>query len=140
MALHLSDAEYSAVLDRLGGSSPGATLPTPSLLPKFRNQKTTVDGITFASKGEAVRWQELRLQQHAGIISDLRRQVPYSIDIAGIHICKYVADFVYREAGQEIVEDYKGYHTPEYNLKRSLMLAVRAIKIREIGARKGKRQ
>ena len=140
MALRLSEDEYKAVLDRLGKMSPGATLPAPPPTSKYQNQKTTVDGLTFASKGEAARWQELRLQQHAGLISDLRRQVPFSIDIAGIHICKYVADFVYLEAGQEIVEDYKGHRTPEYKLKRSILLAIRGIKIRETGTRKGKRR
>ena len=45
----------------------------------------------------------------------------------------YVADFVYEdEAGKTIVEDTKGVRTPEYIIKRKLMLWLKGIRIREI--------
>jgi hypothetical protein len=45
--------------------------------------------------------------------------------------CGYVADFVYMENGQQVVEDTKGMRTQEYRLKRKLMLWVHGIRIKE---------
>ena len=42
---------------------------------KYGNKKTVVDGITFDSRKEAKRYQELKLLEKAGEIKDLRRQV-----------------------------------------------------------------
>ncbi len=99
--------------------------------PKYRNIKTTVDGITFDSKRESIRYCELKLLAKAKKIQNLRLQVPYVIRVNGEKICKYIADFVYVEDGQEIVEDVKGMRTREYVLKRKLMKAVFGIDIRE---------
>ncbi|MBS6476088.1 MAG: DUF1064 domain-containing protein, partial [Clostridiales bacterium] len=44
---------------------------------KYRSKKTTVDGITFDSRREAARWQELKLLERAGSITELERQVSY---------------------------------------------------------------
>lgn len=104
---------------------------------KYRNRKTVVDGITFDSRKEAARWQELRWMEQCGIIYDLRRQVPYVL-IEG-HRGQYrterkrvyIADFVYIEDGQEIVEDCKGVRTDTYKLKRALMLEKYGISIKE---------
>jgi hypothetical protein len=46
--------------------------------------------------------------------------------------CVYKADFVYIENGRMVVEDVKGCKTPEYKLKRKLMLWVKGIRIREV--------
>lgn len=99
--------------------------------PKYRNVKTKVDGITFDSKRESVRYCELKLLAKTRKITDLRLQVPYVIRVNGEKICKYIADFVYNEDGNEIVEDVKGVRTREYILKRKLMKAVYGIEIRE---------
>ena len=40
---------------------------------KYGNTRVSVDGMPFDSKREAARWQELRLMERAGEISDLRR-------------------------------------------------------------------
>ena len=74
----------------------------------------------------------MQLLQRAGRISDLRRQVPYSLDVNAVHIARYVADFVYRERDVEVCEDAKGCVTDVYKLKRSLMLAVHGIAIKEV--------
>jgi hypothetical protein len=103
--------------------------PKPS---KYRNEKTAVDGLKFDSKAEADRWGQLVAMQQARAITHLRRQVAYPIDVNGLRICKYVADFVYQEAGQTVVEDVKGKATPVYALKKKLMLAVYGIAIREV--------
>ncbi len=49
------------------------------------------------------------------------------------HDCRYIADFVYRDRkGDTIVEDTKGVRTPEYIIKRKLMLLVYGIRIKEV--------
>lgn len=99
---------------------------------KYRNKKTVVDGIKFDSQREATRYSVLKIMQAAGVISDLRLQVPYVINVNGLKVCKYVADFVYIDKGHEVVEDVKGMKTPTYNLKKKLMWAVHGIEIQEV--------
>lgn len=101
---------------------------------KYNNRKTVVDGITFDSAKEAARWCELRLLERAGAIRDLRRQVRYELipKQKNERAVNYIADFVYVENGKTVVEDVKGYKTPEYVIKRKLMLWVHKIKISEV--------
>ena len=105
---------------------------------KYGAVKTTVMGITFASKREAARYQQLLLMQRAGLITDLQRQVPFEIASAqrinGRSHCarKYIADFVYGdEEGNRVVEDAKGVRTETYRLKRHLMAERHGIHILE---------
>ncbi len=98
---------------------------------KYHNVPTEVDGILFDSKKEANRYGELKLLERAGQITRLRRQVTFRLAIQNIHICSYVADFVYFEDGVKIVEDTKGKRTKEYIIKRKLMRAIHGITIRE---------
>lgn len=104
-----------------------------------------------ASKKEHNRAVQLKLWQRAGVISNLREQVPYELipaqygdcgtDLRGKPVrvcveksCKYIADFVYtdNETGQTIVEDTKGVRTKEYIIKRKLMLYLHGIRIKEV--------
>ena len=100
---------------------------------KYGNKPTVLDGIRFASKREAARHGELRLLEKAGEISDLQLQTRFKLDVNGIVVCTYVADFTYAEKGRKfrVVEDCKGARTPLYKLKAKLMLAVFKITIRE---------
>lgn len=105
---------------------------------KYHNRKVTRDGETFDSVKEYRRFCELRLLERAGAVTDLRRQVKFELipaqRIDGKVVeraCSYVADFVYMENGQQVVEDAKGMRTQEYRLKRKLMLWVHGIRIRE---------
>lgn len=121
---------------------------------KYGNKKITVNGVTFDSKKEYLRWCELCLLQKAGQITDLKRQVKYVLIPAqyeeyqrtsaktgkplqnGIRLvekeCSYYADFTYKQDGQTVVEDTKGVRTDAYIIKRKLMLHVHGIKIHEI--------
>ena len=112
---------------------------------KYGNRKVTVDGLTFDSVKEANRWCELKLMQRAGEIKDLERQVTFILiptqkDWKTGKVlereCKYVADFVFWENGrngwEKVVEDTKGFKTPEYIMKRKLMLKEYGIRIREV--------
>lgn len=119
---------------------------------KYKNQKITIDNITFDSKKEADRYFELRILEKASKIADLQRQVKYVLIPAqreADHIgprggiikgkliereCSYVADFVYKdlENGELVMEDTKGFRTPEYIIKRKLMLYQYGIRIKEV--------
>lgn len=43
----------------------------------------------------------------------------------------YIADYTYIEDGKLVVEDKKGYKTPEYTIKKKLMYQVHGILIKE---------
>lgn len=102
---------------------------------KYNNKKTEVDGIKFDSKKEAKRWQELQFRLRSGEISDLQRQVKYRLAVNGVHVCDYVADFVYREGLATVTEDVKSDITRkkrDYRIKCKLMFAVHRINIVEV--------
>ncbi len=101
----------------------------------------TVDGIRFASRHEATCWAELKLREKAGEVEDIRRQVPFVLEVNEQVIGKYVADFVFRERVNErglavrwrsVVADAKGHRTAEYKLKAKLMRALRLGDVREL--------
>ena len=121
---------------------------------KFKNRKVKLlDGTQFDSVREYRRWLELKTLEKAGRISDLRRQVEYSLipkqyesyerysGKTGKRLrdgrrcveksCSYIADFVYREGDSLVVEDAKGVRTDDYIIKRKLMLWLHGIRIRE---------
>jgi hypothetical protein len=99
---------------------------------KYGNQKTVVDGIKFASKKEAKRYETLKVLASTLAIYELRLQVRFSLAVNGLHICDYIADFSYKDsAGKQYVEDCKGYKTDVYKLKRQLMKACFGIEVRE---------
>lgn len=89
------------------------------------DKKDTYGCCRFTSKREAKRWIELRQKMNAGLIRDLRRQVPFSLQARrpdGLmeHVSKYIADFVYfsLETQREHVEDSKGFRDAKYELKK----------------------
>lgn len=105
---------------------------------KYKAKKTEYDGIIFDSKKEANRYAELRLLERAGEISGLQRQVNFTLipsqKIDGKVVeraCTYKADFTYQHNGKTVVEDTKGFKTPEYIIKRKLMLYIHGIRIKE---------
>lgn len=106
---------------------------------KYHSRKITKDGMTFDSMKEYRRYCELLLLERAGAITGLERQVKYELIPAqriggkvAERACSYVADFVYLENGERVVEDTKGFRTPDYIIKRKLMLWVHDIRIKEV--------
>lgn len=105
---------------------------------KYKNKPVTVDGIWFPSIREARRYKELSLMEKAGKIRNLTLQEPFTL-IPSQRMCGkvverpvvYKADFTYYQDGKYIVEDAKGYRTPEYKIKRKLMLYVHGIRVKE---------
>jgi hypothetical protein len=76
----------------------------------------------------------LKLLAAAGEITDLVEQPVFELipKQLGERSCKYIGDFQYKENGVTIVEDCKGFRTPEYVIKRKLMMQVHGIRIREV--------
>ena len=128
---------------------------------KFHSKKITLPtGEVFDSKLEYERWNFLKAMILAGKVKDLERQVTYvllpkqtkssqPIGKNGTLLkpkvrvvereCTYKADFVYKalvdpvfNIWATIVEDTKGFKTPEYRLKKKMMLYFHAVEIQEI--------
>lgn len=131
-AIRMTEEEFERAASRLG-AKPIKEAPRSNRA-KYGNRKTQIDGITFDSKREAHRYVELRRMSEAGIIEDLRLQVPFEV----IPACgserptKYIADFVFNQDGKQVVMDAKGHKTREYVLKRKLLLWRFGIKIVEV--------
>lgn len=98
---------------------------------KYGAIPTEVDGIRFASRGEAARYKELCLLERGGAITNLRLQPRYPLVVNGVKIGTYVGDFLYDEGGTEVLEDHKGMLTPMYRMKKKLVKALYGIEIRE---------
>lgn len=108
---------------------------------------TMPDGtlMHFDSKREARRYMDLWLMQRAGEISDLRTQVKYELIPRQVHKdgtkekgIEYVADFVYEQGGETVVEDSKGFRDTSsaayrlFVMKRKMMLYFHGITVREV--------
>lgn len=111
---------------------------------KYGSRKVKIDGIVFDSGKEGNRYRELKLLERAGKIWDLKRQVPFTLiptQKEGGKVveraCRYIADFTYMKSGTDgvaelVVEDTKGFKTPEYIVKRKLLLYTHGIRIKEV--------
>lgn len=102
---------------------------TPKKPSKMHNTKVNVDGEMFDSKAEAARWRELQHDERLGLISELKRQVPFDLTVMARDptvardrgfqkIGEYRADFTYVRDGIYVVEDKKGYRTDMYRWKK----------------------
>ena len=129
-----------------------ARAPKPT---KYRNVKTTVDGITFDSAKEARRWTELLMLAKAGDVRNLQRQYNFALcapvieggfkdintgQIVGRRVIgTYRADFVYEQSDRGyggivwrfVVEDVKGVRTDMYLWKKRHFEAQYGITILE---------
>ncbi len=99
----------------------------------------TLDGVVFDSKKEMMRWAELKLMEKVGRIANLKRQVPFPVEINYVKVCTYYADFTYQESYsdhgsigvRDVVEDCKGHRTAIYKLKKKLVEASYGVTILE---------
>lgn len=108
---------------------------------KYNSRKMIVDGITFDSKKEARRYEELKKMEQEGLIKGLQLQVPFelvpsfTIEIDGKkkkrRNIRYIADFVYYENDNKVVEDVKGRKTDIYKLKKKLFEYKYKVTIKE---------
>jgi hypothetical protein len=118
---------------------------------KYHSKKVTCGDESFDSVKEYRRWCELKLLEKAGEITELERQVKFTLipsqyekvwndkkncfekgKIIEREI-SYIADFVYKNRLDfQAVEDTKGFKTKDYIIKRKLMLWVHGIRILEV--------
>ena len=93
---------------------------------KYGNRKVRIDEIEFDSELEAKRYMQLKLLKRAGEIKKLKLQVPFILQEAfkkngkNYKKIEYIADFVYEEKGQVVVEDTKGMKTDVFKIKQKL--------------------
>lgn len=114
---------------------------------KYKAKKVEAPEGTFDSKKEYRRYKELVEMEKAGYISHLKRQIVFELlpkqelkeprkGYTTTQHCelpvKYIADFAYMMDGKLIVEDTKGVKTPEYVIKRKLMLWIHGIQLKEV--------
>lgn len=110
------------------------------MISKYRNIKTVIDGITFDSKKEAKRYQELMILKQSGDVEEFIRQPEYILQDGFVNPwtgkkereIKYRADFLvkYKDQDHWIVEDVKGMgksnrfttRTSDFNLKRKMFI------------------
>lgn len=93
----------------------------------------------FPSQAEVRRYGQLKLKQQVGVISDLKLQPGFRIEVNGKHVTTYRADFSYTRNGQQIIEDVKGsiheqHLDPVFKLKRKLVEAIYDIRITLVAA------
>lgn len=99
---------------------------------KYGAIKTWVDDICFGSKGEARRYEELKLLERFGEIADLRVHTRFPIVVNGHAIGFYVDDFDYTDTAKNVwvVEDFKGMQTSLSKWKIALFEALYGIKVK----------
>lgn len=105
---------------------------------KYRAIRTTVDGVTFASKREAMRYLFLKARERACEIRNLELQPEFKFSVEGRPVLtrskrypngrqlKMVADFRYIDVkrGCSVWEDSKGFRTKEFIIKKALFEAL----------------
>jgi hypothetical protein len=76
----------------------------------------------------------LHAAQQAGSISDLEAhpQPAFNLEVNGVHITSYRADFRWKEGDAVIVADAKGRRTEAFVIKERLMRALLGIEIVEL--------
>lgn len=110
---------------------------------KYGAIKTEVDNILFASKKEAARYKQLKLQERTKIITNLVLQPSFLLqekfdkNFKHYRAINYIADFMYYDAikKKDVVEDVKSVATKTqvYMLKKKLFeLKYKDLEITEI--------
>jgi len=85
----------------------------------------TYNGVVYDSKAEALYAFKLDGLMAAGKIKAWDRQTVFPLKVDGQLICKFVVDFVVKEAdGSNVIHEIKGWETPEYKLKLKLFKAL----------------
>jgi hypothetical protein len=136
--LKLTQAEAARLIERLPAAQREAieeAMTNSGAGSKFGNRFVIVDGTLFHSEGEYARFCDLKIEERARSIKNLKRQVPFTVTCSGRKMFTWFADFTYERQGKEIVEDFKGFLTPLYKLKKRFVEALFEIKIFESRAR-----
>ena len=108
---------------------------------KFGAVKKVYNNTEYHSTKEAKRAMVLDIMLKNNLISNLQKQVRYTWEVVhrnietGAEFIKkqsYISDFEYTDSiGNHIVEDAKGFRTPEYKRKKKIMKKIFGIDILE---------
>lgn len=96
---------------------------------KYHAIKTTINGITFASKREAYYYQIYSRLQELGQIKNLQMQTSIPFLINGKKMFTYKPDFEFDDDKGHHIIDVKGVLTPVFKLKKKLIEAQYNIEI-----------
>ena len=107
---------------------------------KYNAKKTIIDGIKFDSKKEGAYYLKLKQLEKAGMITDLKLQVPFqwvethsNLDQAIHFKRKYIADFTCIDYNKDLcIIDVKGYKTEVYKKKKKIVEKIFNIIITEV--------
>jgi len=110
---------------------------------KYHNIKVEINHITFSSKKEANRYQELKALERLGAIKELQLQPKFElqpkfkVEDKTIRPIYYIGDFSYWLPTKDgrykvIVEDTKGFRTKEYRLKAKMFAHKFGFEISEV--------
>lgn len=107
---------------------------------KYKNKKTTCDGIEFDSKKEQNHYLKLKAMEEVGLIKNLELQKEYILQEKFVLNGKtrrkitYKADFSYitTEDDKLHVVDVKGFKTEVYKLKKKLFEYKYKIELEEV--------
>ena len=103
---------------------------------KFGAVKTRYEGIDFDSKHEAECYMKLRADELAGLITELRHQVPIQVHVGEINVFTYIADFRFICDGVTRYQDAKGYRKGSayqlFKLKQKVIAAAMGIDVEEV--------
>lgn len=92
---------------------------------KYKNKKITFNGITYDSKNEMLRHLDLLQQEKLKIISSLSyHNKSNEIILLQDPLIKYIPDFCYFEGEYFVIEDFKGFQTKEFKLKKKLLISL----------------
>lgn len=134
--MQMSKRDLLALSAKTGQHFSPDVLKSATAESKHKNQITVVDNIKFASKWEAEYYGQLKLRVRAGEISGLTVHHAFDLAVQGVHITRYVADFVFIERGIRVVHDTKGSSKGGaydlFRVKARLMKAVLGIDVVEV--------
>ena len=98
---------------------------------KYNAKQIAIDGYIFQSTKEGNRYQELKMQEHCGIVKNLELQPKFVLQEGFRHKGKWISpirftpDFRYKKDNEIIVEDVKGgkaTKTEAYSIRKRLLL------------------
>lgn len=93
---------------------------------KYKNIRVARNGVMFDSKGEAARYEELKLLEYGKRIINLERQKEFALIVNGKKICTKIIDFAYYDCDTQklVAEEFKGFMTREEKIKLKLFEAL----------------
>ncbi|MBK9497082.1 MAG: DUF1064 domain-containing protein [Xanthomonadales bacterium] len=105
---------------------------------KYGAIRVVLDGITFDSKREAFRYQQLKMRHLGGEIANLEVHPCYELRVNSQKIGKVTLDFRYIDLlkrGAQVVEDAKSpatHKARDWVLRKKLLKAIHGVEVQEV--------